>query len=124
MSEILGIGVDVVDRVRVADFTQRSQAFLELAWTERERRECAGRSDRLAVRWAAKEAVVKALGTGFGPVGPLDVEIGVDSRGEWVARLHGDAAAAEEDGARVLLSAAVTRHHVMACAVIVRGPIA
>lgn len=44
-------------------------AFLERIFTEREREECLGRAraeESLAARWAAKEAVAKALGVGIG----------------------------------------------------------
>jgi holo-[acyl-carrier protein] synthase len=55
-----------VDRIRKKlDDT----AFLERIFTEREREECLGRAkaeESLAARWAAKEAVAKALGVGIG----------------------------------------------------------
>jgi holo-[acyl-carrier protein] synthase len=66
---ILGIGLDVVATERIsralADGTGR---FEELVFTPAEREACAARVDRvdaLAARFAAKEACVKALGTGW-----------------------------------------------------------
>ncbi|UYN82914.1 MAG: 4'-phosphopantetheinyl transferase superfamily protein [Microcella sp.] len=49
--------------------------FLESTWTAHEREYSVGRSDRLATRWAAKEAVIKALGRGIGSIDPIDIEV-------------------------------------------------
>jgi holo-[acyl-carrier protein] synthase len=51
------------------------EPFLEIAWTPTERRYCAGRIDRLAAHWAAKEATMKAIGAGIGEIGPLEIEV-------------------------------------------------
>ncbi|MFM7056432.1 MAG: holo-ACP synthase [Planctomycetota bacterium] len=66
---IIGIGTDIVeiDRIRSmlerhgAHFSQRCFTPAELEWADRQRDPAV----RFAGRWAAKEAVVKALGTGF-----------------------------------------------------------
>lgn len=50
-------------------------AFVRTAFTPAERAYCAGRPERFAVRWAAKEAVAKAIGTGFRGLRPGDIEI-------------------------------------------------
>jgi holo-[acyl-carrier protein] synthase len=73
---IVRTGVDMVDVDRVSRMIDLSgDAFLETAWTVGERRYCDGRVDRLASRWAAKEATMKALGEGVCAISLLDVEI-------------------------------------------------
>ena len=62
----LGIDLIEVDRIRQKI---HDQAFLERVFTEKERTECLRRAkpeESLAARWAAKEAVAKALGVGIG----------------------------------------------------------
>jgi holo-[acyl-carrier protein] synthase len=65
---VLGIGVDVVAVGRIArSLTEGDRRFEELVFTPQERTACAARADRaqaLAARFAAKEACLKALGTG------------------------------------------------------------
>lgn len=50
-------------------------AFTRTAFTAGERAYCSDRPERFAVRWAAKEAVAKAIGTGFRGLRPGDIEI-------------------------------------------------
>jgi holo-[acyl-carrier protein] synthase len=68
-----------VDIVSIADLEKLIAAggpyFLESIWTAHEREYADGRTDRLATRWAAKEAVIKALGKGIGSIDPIDVEV-------------------------------------------------
>jgi holo-[acyl-carrier protein] synthase len=71
------IGVDVVSvsRFESSLATRGGDAFVRSRFTEAEREYCEGRPERLAVRWAAKEAVAKAIGTGFRGLRPGDIEI-------------------------------------------------
>ncbi len=69
------------------------ERFYERVYTAREREICAGRAERYAARFAAKEAVSKALGTGIGPVSWRDIEIDTDAAGAPVLRLYRAAAA-------------------------------
>ena len=66
---ILGIGLDVVETARMERaLAEQGRAFEQRVFTTEELRECAPRPDQamaLAGRFAAKEACVKALGTGF-----------------------------------------------------------
>jgi holo-[acyl-carrier protein] synthase len=72
----LQTGVDMVDVAELARMVELTgDEFLESSWTSAERLYCAGRPDRLASRWAAKEATMKALGQGVGQISPLEVEI-------------------------------------------------
>lgn len=97
----VGVGVDLVD---LADVEQLVEAggteFLESAWTAGERDECEGSIERLAARWAAKEAVMKALGEGLGRLSPLDVEVQLDpDTGAPRVQLHRHALARAHDRA-------------------------
>lgn len=68
-----------VDIVSIEDFRKLiaagGRAFLESNWTAHEREYAGDRTDRLATRWATKEAVIKALGKGIGSVDPIDIEV-------------------------------------------------
>ncbi|RLT56456.1 MAG: holo-[acyl-carrier-protein] synthase, partial [Chloroflexi bacterium] len=62
----LSCGVDLVEIDRVAAVIGRwGDRFLTRVFTDAERAYCRGRVPELAVRFAAKEAVSKALGTGI-----------------------------------------------------------
>lgn len=89
-----GMGVDVVDILGFAhNYHLGQQRWLHKLFTERERRDCAGDVAKLATRFAAKEAVAKALGSGFRGVSPREVEIVTEPDGQPSARLHAGAAA-------------------------------
>lgn len=73
---LLRSGVDLVDVQRIADLAEAGgAAYLDTVWTEAEQNYCAGQAERLAGRWAAKEATMKALGLGFPQLGFLDIEV-------------------------------------------------
>ena len=74
-------GVDLVDAGRMQRMLEEDASFLDISFTPEERTDCAGDASRLASRWAAKEATMKALGRGIGVISPLDVEIVADSLG-------------------------------------------
>jgi holo-[acyl-carrier protein] synthase len=70
------VGVDLVDIARIGRMTESGgTAWLRTIWTEEELLYSRGRPDRLASRWAAKEAVFKAFGWRLGEVDPADVEV-------------------------------------------------
>ena len=72
------------------------QRFLKRIYTEEEAAYCRGRAPQLATRYAAKEAVMKALGTGVRGVRWRDIEV-VRRRGQApTVRLHGTALARAE----------------------------
>jgi holo-[acyl-carrier protein] synthase len=66
--EILGIGTDIVECPRIGKMIeQHGEIFLRRVYTEREIRYCQARKhaiEHFAGRWAAKEAILKAMGTG------------------------------------------------------------
>ena len=98
---IHGIGIDVVEVRRIEDaIVKLGDAFLDRLFTAREREYC-GKQKRpalhYAARFAAKEAVSKALGTGIGgDAGWLDFEITRDALGAPKIRLTGAAAGFSE----------------------------
>jgi holo-[acyl-carrier protein] synthase len=106
---ILGLGTDLVAIARVEELLSRhGERFLSRVFTPTERAECLRRArpaPHLAARLAAKEAAMKALGTGWSlGVRWLDVE--VQSRGDTPPRLRLDGAArarAESRGVRETL---------------------
>lgn len=86
------IGVDIIETKRIAKTIDRfGDHFLERVYTPEEIDYCNGRVPSLAARWAAKEAVAKALGTGIGDVGWRDIEIVNDTRQFPSVELHGPA---------------------------------
>jgi len=93
----VGVGIDLVevDRLERA-LAEHGSRFEQRIYTAGEIHDCAGRADRtlaLAARFAAKEACLKALGTGWsGGIGFRDVEVVRDSAGRPQIRLHGRAA--------------------------------
>jgi holo-[acyl-carrier protein] synthase len=87
------VGVDVVSIPRwERRLKLGGEALLSRIYTEAELRFAVGRVDRLATRLAAKEAVLKALGTGIRGVALRNVEVRVDRRGKPTIKLEGPAA--------------------------------
>ena len=69
-------GVDIIEIHRVAEVLERyGSRFLARVFTPDEIAYCRGRPPNLAARFAAKEATMKALGTGVRGVGWKDIEI-------------------------------------------------
>lgn len=87
-------GVDVIEIPRIRSVAEKyGQRFLDRIYTPREVAFCRGRAAQLAGRFAAKEAVMKALGTGIRGVRWRDIEI-VRKRGQAPqVLLHGTALA-------------------------------
>ncbi len=85
------VGVDLVEIARIETALGRS-AFAERCFTEAEREYCdaaANSAERYAVRFSAKEAVLKALGVGLGGVGWHDMEVTRLPSGEPQIRVSG-----------------------------------
>ncbi|MEW4528616.1 MAG: holo-ACP synthase [Maioricimonas sp. JB045] len=66
---IVGLGTDIIEILRIGEMIERhGELFLQRVYTEQEIRYCQRRKEAIqhyAGRWAAKEAVMKTLGTGF-----------------------------------------------------------
>ena len=89
---MLAIGVDLISVNRIEKAIDRhGQRFLDRVFTPQERKHCADNPHRLAARWAAKEAVAKALGTGIGDITWQEIEVHCNHRGQPHIRLHGAA---------------------------------
>ena len=89
---MLSTGVDFIEIDRVAQVLDRyGDRFLRRVFTPGEIAYCRGRAPNLAARFAAKEAVMKSLGTGFRGVGWRDVEVVRAPSGAPSPRLHGRA---------------------------------
>src|SRR5262245_25736249 len=106
---------------------RHGENFLERVYTEEELRYCQRRKEsnqHFAGRWAAKEAVMKTLGTGFvRGIRWQDIEVTVERSGQPKIRLHGGAGElAERLGVReFLITISHCRHYATATAVATRG---
>ncbi|MFU8893116.1 MAG: holo-ACP synthase [Luteolibacter sp.] len=125
---IHGIGIDIVEVARISAANARhGTAFVERYLTANERAYCAAHANpeiHQAARFAAKEAVAKALGTGIGgECGWLDIEITRDAAtGAPGVVLAGAAAdfAANHGITRIFISLSHTRETAVAYAIATR----
>jgi len=121
----VGLGVDIVEIKRMAGILERTPAFSERVFSEAEREYCDGTANpatHYALRFAAKEAVVKALGTGFADgIGVRDIEVERTRGGKPIAKLSGRALEiATMQGVRDLtISLSYTHTDAVACAMAV-----
>ena len=125
--EIVGIGTDIVECLRIGRMIeQHGELFLTRIFTEREIRYCQARKravEHFAGRWAAKEAILKCLGSGWRKgLCWTDMEIRNDPSGKPVVLLCG---AAKESAQHlrisdILLSISHCRAYATAHAVAVR----
>ncbi|HIS39312.1 MAG TPA: holo-ACP synthase [Candidatus Aphodovivens avistercoris] len=118
----VGLGVDIVEIARMKRILDRTPRFRERLFSEDERAYCDAKPApevHYATRFAAKEAVVKALGTGFARgINPRDIEVKRSSKGRPYVALTGRAReVARELGVRELpLSLSFTHTEAVACA--------
>ncbi|MCP4422203.1 MAG: holo-[acyl-carrier-protein] synthase [Chloroflexi bacterium] len=86
---MLAVGVDMIEIARIErGITRHGGRFLNRFFTEQEQAYCNGRISSLAARFAIKEAVGKAFGTGIGDINWTDVEVVCDDRGKPELLLH------------------------------------
>ncbi len=71
---VAGIGVDIIEKERVLKAIEK-KSFLKKCFTNREYQIIEEKKSRAASNFAGKEAVAKALGTGFTGFLPADIEI-------------------------------------------------
>jgi holo-[acyl-carrier protein] synthase len=89
----VGVGIDIVDVARFALALERHPAIAQRLFTDEERRDAHARPERLAARFAAKEAVLKTLGVGLGAAPWHSIEIRREPSGAPRVALYGVAAA-------------------------------
>jgi holo-[acyl-carrier protein] synthase len=133
VGSVVGVGVDAVDVERFRQVLARQPGFAARYFSDTERAD-AGRSgdptESLAARFAAKEAVMKALGTGLGGFALTDVEVrrapgtGATGGAPYLV-LHGAAAtlADRHHAARFHLSLTHTTQTAIAFVVAERSPV-
>lgn len=122
---ILGTGIDLVDVQRIRDALERhGPAFAQRLLTAAEWEYCAAHADPapcVAARFAAKEAVSKAFGTGIGTaLGWHDIEVVRSDSGQPTVRLSESGARFMEGrgGRRIHLSITHERGHAAAIAIL------
>lgn len=90
---IIATGVDLIEIERIRSIIHRhGERFLSRVYTARERQETGEKPASLAARFAAKEAVSKALGTGIGPLKWTEIEIVYAPSHQPILLLSGNAA--------------------------------
>lgn len=122
---LYGIGIDVVEVDRVSSsIGEFGERFLSRVFTEKERAYCSRQKRpeiHYSARFAAKEAISKAFGTGIGKdVSWLDIEIIRKESGEPEVVLHGDAEqfALKHHFAEIKISLTHAQHYAAANAVV------
>ncbi len=88
----VAVGIDIIEVGRVRRVLEKhDERFLKRVFTAREVQQCRGKVARLAGRFAAKEAISKALGTGLHGVAWREMEIVQLRSGRPTVTLHGNA---------------------------------
>jgi holo-[acyl-carrier protein] synthase len=121
----LGLGIDIIEVARIqASFEKFGERFLNRILHPNEIGYCLSHrvpGPFLAARFAAKEAISKAFGTGIGAqLGWRDMEVGRKETGEPFVILHerGQALLKERGGKTVLISLSHTQEHAAAIAIL------
>ncbi|MBP3730557.1 MAG: holo-[acyl-carrier-protein] synthase [Mailhella sp.] len=122
---ILGIGIDLAELPRISKALERwGERFLNRLLTEREMAALPHGKERknawVAGRFAAKEAAVKALGTGFAQgIGPRNIEIITMPGGAPGMILHGAAQEKAQNMGVTRIHVSLTHERTMAAAVVI-----
>lgn len=118
----VGLGVDIVEIERMSRIIERTPSFINKVFSEEERSYCQSKASpatHFAMRFAAKEAVLKALGTGFSEgIGLRDIEVGRSAKGRPLVLLKGRAKeiASSFGVLEIPLSLSYTHQEAVACA--------
>jgi holo-[acyl-carrier protein] synthase len=114
------VGIDMIEIARVRRVLDRHpDRFLNRVYTPPEIAYCRGRLGELAARFAAKEAVMKALGTGVRGIAWKEIEILPNFRGKPLVTLHGNAAARAIAIGLHEIDISLSHTHIYALAVVV-----
>ncbi len=126
MQRIIGIGTDITECLRIAQMIERhGELFINRVYTPLEIQFCQSRlhaTQHFAGRWAAKEALLKALGTGWRRgISWRDIEVVSEGGGAPSMQMHGEASnVAKHLGIeRVMISISHCRSHATAYALAV-----
>lgn len=118
----VGLGVDIVEIDRMRAILKRTPSFASRVFSEDERAYCDGTATpeiHYATRFAAKEAVLKALGTGFsGGIGVRDIEVlrNAKSKPYVVLKRRAKEVAREQGVREIPISLSYTHTDAVACA--------
>lgn len=114
------VGIDVIEIARVRRVLEKHpERFLARVYTPEEVAFCRGRVPELAARFAAKEAVMKALGTGARGLAWREIEILPNRRGKPLVYLHGLARQRGETIGLRGIDISLTHSHELAIAAVV-----
>ncbi len=117
---MLTTGVDIIEIPRIKQTLDRyGERFLKRVFTPDEIAYCRGRAPNLAGRFAAKEATMKALGTGVRGVSWKDIEVIRAESGAPSVKLHGRAKARAERLQVVEISLSISHSREFAVAFVV-----
>ena len=117
---MLTTGVDIIEIPRIKEtFDRYGERFLKRVFTPDEIAYCRGRAPNLAGRFAAKEATMKALGTGVRGVSWKDIEVIRAESGAPSVKLHGRAKARAERLQVVEISLSISHSREFAVAFVV-----
>ena len=125
---VYGIGTDITEISRIADMLARhGDSFKNLTFTDLEIRYCEGHKnsdENFAARWSAKEAILKALGTGYADgIKWRDLEIRNLLSGKPVVAIGGRVLeiAREENLSDFLVTLSHCKEYATATAIIIQG---
>jgi holo-[acyl-carrier protein] synthase len=112
------VGIDLIDVDRIVAVLRRyPDRFRQRILTPLEDRYCRGKAERIAGRWAAKEAVSKVLGLGVRGVGWREIEVLPNRAGQPQVHLYGRASARAEAMGLGELTVSISHERRMAVAV-------
>ena len=114
-----GVGVDLVDVARFTMAIKRHPRIVERLFTDRERSDARERPERLAARFAAKEAVLKTFGVGVGAAPWRSIEVASNEAGAPHVVLHGPASELARVAGVTTLHLSMTHTHSAAVAFVV-----
>jgi holo-[acyl-carrier protein] synthase len=126
---VIGIGTDIIECLRIAKMIDRhGEMFISRVYTKHEIRYCQSRkqaTQHFAGRWAAKEAILKALGTGWRKgISWRDIEVRNEPGGKPIVGLRGGArdVVAQLGIREMLISISHCRSHATAYAIALGEP--
>lgn len=116
----LSCGVDLVEIDRIERLIERwGGRFLEIVFTPNEIAYCGLRAPQLAARFAAKEAIMKALGTGRRGIGWREIEVVTEPSGRPSCTLHGGAKRLADELGWTSIELSLTHSRTQALALVV-----